>query len=105
MEWDFEDNELAKLYENGKSRKFRGLPRQVLENFIARIGEIDAATTIYDLRVKPSLNFKKLSGKKKNIYSIRVNRKWRLEFRVDWDDEEKTRGFFYITELSNHYGD
>ena len=104
MEWDFRDKNLEKLYATGKSPKLRGLPRNVAVNFVARINEIEAAETIYDLWKKPSLNFKKLVGKK-NICSVRVTGKWRLEFEVAWEDEKQTRGFCFITELSNHYGD
>lgn len=66
-----------------------------------RIQDIEAATTIYDLWAKPSLNFETY----KSIYSIRVDGKWRLEFDINWEDKDKTKGEFLIEELSNHYGD
>ena len=104
MEWDFRNKNLISLYTTGKSKKHKGLPKTVSNAFVARIGEIDAADTIYDLWNKPSLKFEKMKGTK-NLYSIRVTLKWRLEFEVKWEDEKKTRGFCTITELSNHYGD
>ena len=105
MDFDFSDKNLIKLYETGKSPKHRGLPQNVAINFVARVGDIEAAPDIYDLWNKPSLRFEKLKGKKKDYCSIRVTLKWRLEFKVDWEDEEQTKGFCHITELSNHYGD
>ena len=105
MEWDFRNKNLGKLYESGKSTKYRGLPPQVLEHFFARIQQIEAAQTIYDLWKTPSLNFEKMKGKKKGTCSVKVTGKWRLEFTVDWEDAEETRGFCHITELSCHYGD
>jgi proteic killer suppression protein len=105
LDFDFNDKNLIKLYTTGKSPKHRGLPGNVVKNFIARIGEIESATDIYDLWHKPSLNFKKLKGKKKDYCSIRVTGKWRLEFKVDWEDKEQTKGFCLIIELSKHYGD
>ncbi|AQT68228.1 Toxin HigB-1 [Anaerohalosphaera lusitana] len=104
MEWDFKDKNLIKLYTTGKSPKHRGLPKNVVVNFVARVNEIDAAVDIYDLWKKPALKFEKLKGKK-DYCSVRVTGKWRLEFKVDWEDEEHTRGFCWITALSNHYGD
>ena len=92
MEWDFSNKNLEKLYTKGKSSKYKGLPKNVAINFVARINEIEAASNIYDLWKKPSLNFEKLKGKKKGYCSVRVTGKWRLEFKVDWEDEKQTRG-------------
>lgn len=105
MDFDFSNKNLVKLYTTGTSPKHRGLPRNVAKNFVARVNEIESATDIYDLWHKPSLNFEKLKGKKKGTCSIRVTGKWRLEFKIDWEDDEQTKGFCLITELSNHYGD
>lgn len=105
MDWDFHNKNLQKLYETGKSTKYRGLPTQVLDNYFARVQQIEAALTIYDLWKTPSLQFERLKGKKKNSCSVRVTKKWRLEFKVDWEDKEETKGFCHITELSRHYGD
>jgi len=52
----------------------------------------------------PPLHFEKLQGYK-NRYSLRVTLKWRLEFEIEWKNEEKTIGKIYICELSQHYGD
>ena len=105
MEWEFENEELVDLYVSGKSRKFRGLPEHIIQKFFARLQSIEAATSIHDLQTNASMKFKRLSGKKKNMYSVRLNKKWRLEFKINWDDEERTRGYFYITDISNHYED
>jgi len=105
LDWEFANKDLRKLYETGKSRKYRGLPPEVLEHFFARIQQLEAAEDIYDLWETPSLNFEKLKGKRKGTCSIRVDGKWRLEFEVDWEDTEETRGFCRITKLSCHYGD
>jgi proteic killer suppression protein len=45
---------------------------------------IDAAETFKDLLSPPSNHLEKLKGKKQNIYSIRVNKQYRLMFK--WKD-------------------
>ena len=68
-----------------------------------RIQQIEAAVTIHDLWKNPSLNFEHLESK--GIYSIRVDKGYRLEIIIDWQSDEKTVGKFIIRELSKHYGD
>ncbi len=103
MLFDFKNKELQRLYETGKSRKYR-LPSHVKRKFVRRINQVDAATTKNDLAKTVGLHFEKLRGHA-NRYSIRIDRKWRLEFEVHWEDKEETRGTFLILELSKHYGD
>jgi len=68
-----------------------------------RVQQIEAANTIHDLWNTPSLNFEYLKSEK--IYSIRLDGGYRLEFDVEWTNEEKTTGKFLIKEISKHYGD
>lgn len=75
----------------------------ILERFSMRIQAIEAAVTIHDLQNQHSLNFERLQGHQ-NRFSLRVNRRWRLEVEIEWLDEDKTKGVFHIQELSKHYG-
>ena len=102
MEIEFNNKELIKLYETGKSKKYRLQPG-VLNKFSMRIQQIEAAITIHDLWKNPSLNFEHL--KSSNLYSIRVDKGYRLEIEIEWRNEEQTIGKFFIKELSKHYGD
>jgi len=102
LEFEFSNKQLIKLYETGKSKKYRLQPA-VLKKFFMRIQQIEAAVTIHDLWKNPSLNFEHLESK--GIYSIRVDKVNRLEFDVEWQNDEKTIGKFIIKELSKHYGD
>jgi len=102
LEFEFNNKELVKLYETGKSKKYRLQPA-VLKKFYMRIQQIEAAVTIHDLWKNPSLNFEHLESK--GIYSIRVDKGYRLEIIIDWQSDEKTVGKFIIRELSKHYGD
>ena len=101
MEWEITNKELIKLYETGKRKKYRLQPA-VRKKGVMRIQQIEAAVTIHDLWKNPSLNFEHLESK--GIYSIRVDKSYRLEIIIDWNNEEKTIGKFNIKELSQHYG-
>jgi len=102
LEFEFRNKNLVKLYETGKSKKYRLQPA-VLNKFFMRIQQIEAANTIHDLWETPSLNFEYLESEK--TYSVRVDKGYRLEIEISWLNEEKTIGKFFIKELSKHYGD
>ena len=103
MEVSIEDKELEKLYTSGKSKKLK-LPEMVIDKFFATIQKIEAAQSIYDLWADKGLKFEKLKGTE-NLYSMRLNRQYRLEMEVTWENVEKTIGLFGLLEISNHYGD
>ncbi len=98
-----DNKELEKLYLTGKSKKL-SLPKYIIENFLATIQKIEAATNINDLLADRGLRFKKLQGSN-NRYSVRLNDKYRLEMEVEWINENQTIGKFYLQEISNHYSD
>lgn len=87
----------------GKSSKLK-LPEHVIDKFFATIQKIEAAITINDLLADNGLRFKKLKGSE-DIYSMRLNDKYRLEIEVQWIDDKFTVGKFYLRSVSNHYGD
>lgn len=103
MQIEFKNRTLIQLYKTGKSKKLK-LPGSVVKKFFIRIQQLEAAVNIYDLWKTSSLNFEKLKGFK-NRYSVRLDKKWRLEMEIEWVDNEKTRGIIYIDEISSHYGD
>ena len=78
------------------------LPVGVPKKYVERIGRIEAAMTINDLREPPSMKFKKMEGFD-NRFSIRINDQYRLEFEINFEDEEKTFGSVLILDASNHY--
>lgn len=100
MELEFKNKKLEKLYTTGKSSKYK-VEKQVLTGFFEALAILDAAKDIYDLWNQPSLNFEKY----KTWYSVRANKKWRIEFEIEWENTDKTIGLLKIKELSNHYGD
>ena len=103
MQIEFRNRALVQLYTTGKSGKSK-LPGNVINKFFMRVQQLEAADDIYDLWKTASLNFEKLEGYR-NRYSVRLDRKWRLEMEISWDNDEKTKGTIYITGISRHYGD
>ena len=61
----------------------RRIPSDLEITLFRKLQMIDDATTEQDLRVPPSNHFEKLRGNLIGLHSIRVNKRWRLEFR--WD--------------------
>lgn len=84
----------------GSSSKLK-LPKVIVDKFFSTIQKIDAAVSIHDLWRDPSLNFEKY----KKYYSMRLSGKYRLEMEIEWINEEKTIGKFFLIRISNHYGD
>lgn len=103
MEFYFKNKNLAELYEKGISKKYK-LPDTIIKKFMRAVAIFEAAQNIYDIWKAPSLHFEKLQGKR-NAYSTRLSKKWRLEIEIEWENEEKTTGTVIITEISSHYGD
>lgn len=105
MKIEFDQDYLLEIYENGKAsnKKHRYQP-QVINQYIKVINTIKPLNKIEELFLFKSLNYEKLSGKKKGIESIRVNDQYRIEFvsRIEGEDPNSIT-ICSITELSNHY--
>jgi len=67
-----------------------------------RIQQLEIAETIHYFWKLPKLKFEKLEGEE-DLFSVRLDKKWRLEFNIDFEDEDKTIGTIFIKELSKHY--
>lgn len=59
-----------------------GLPPSVVTKFRMRMQIIRGATDSRDLRAMKSWHFEKLKGKRKEQYSLRLNRQYRLVFEI-----------------------
>jgi len=98
----FVNKKLLALYESGSGRSLR-LEKPVVESFFMAVADLKAATSIYDLWKQPALKFERLHGFK-NRYSIRLDRKWRLEMSIEWTDKAMSIGIIGLEEISAHYG-
>ncbi|TKD65293.1 type II toxin-antitoxin system RelE/ParE family toxin [Flavobacterium sp. ASW18X] len=105
MEIIFEKDYLKELYENGKAKnkKYRFQPT-VVKKYIQTIDKLRAAKYTEELYPVRSLNYEKLIGDKKGLESVRVDKKYRIEFISSVEGEEPdTLTICSIIELSNHY--
>lgn len=67
-----------RFFATGRSRR---LPTEILKRAAMRLTQINAATTVEDLRVPPSNRLEALKGDRKGHWSIRINDQWRICFR------------------------
>lgn len=98
MEIEFESDELASIYLEGKVPK--GYQPSIIKAFIKTVRQLENANKIEDLYKFQSLRFKALSGNKKGLFAARVNDQYLIEFKY------KDSGnviVITILELSNHY--
>lgn len=102
MTIEFKNKHLLALYKKGKSKKYT-LNKAVLNNFFSVVAILESAKDIYDLWNLPSLNFETMQGFKSR-YSVRLNKKYRLEMTIEWTNEELTIGITGLEDISNHYG-
>ncbi|MCK4980425.1 MAG: type II toxin-antitoxin system RelE/ParE family toxin [Candidatus Delongbacteria bacterium] len=101
LDFYFKNKKLEDLYTKGTSKKYK-LERRIIVKFLMAVKKIEVAKNIYDLQT-PANNFENLEGYDSR-YSIRVTRKFRLEFEIEWDDKEKgIVEIVGIEELSKHY--
>lgn len=105
MEIEFEKKYLAELYFKGraKNKKHRYQP-QVIKKYVQTIDKLRAARSVENLYPIKSLNYEKLIGLKADIESVRVDKKYRIEFKRKLKKREfGSITVFSIIELSNHY--
>lgn len=102
----FEQEYLRELYEEGKTsnKKYRFQP-QVIKNYKKTIDKLRAAGRIEDLFQLASLNYERLKGDKKELESVRVDGKYRIEFRsrTEGDEPDEVVTICSIEKLTNHY--
>jgi plasmid maintenance system killer protein len=100
MNIKFNNIYLEQLYQGvqvGKPKYAQNVIKQ-FKKTILLISKVESINSLYRFT---SLNFEKLQN---GYYSVRVNKKYRLEFLIE-KDEISIRDIIIIEELSNHYGD
>ena len=102
LEFGFSNKHLAELYTKGRSRKYPFMDKVLCNKLVEKINRIEAAKDIFDFRNPPSMEFEKLAGYP-NRFSIRITRKHRLEFEIEFEDEQRTFGRVLIVNVSKYY--
>lgn len=105
MKIKFTQDYLRELYESGKtSSKKHRYQKDIIQKYVKTVDKLRAASKVEDLFPINSLKYKKLSGDKKGLESVRVNEKYRIEFISSLEGEEPNIiTICEIVELSNHY--
>jgi len=104
MEIKFDKDYLQELYEKGKTtdKKQRFQPH-VAAKYKKTITILKSVSCIEDLFHYNSLHYKKLSGDKDGVETVRINDQCRIEFKTTKIVSETVITICNIIELSNHY--
>ncbi|MDR1592365.1 MAG: type II toxin-antitoxin system RelE/ParE family toxin [Prevotellaceae bacterium] len=104
MEVTFEKKYLYEMYKTGKTtdKKHRFQP-EIVSKYQYCIDMLYSAKNLEVLYTIHSLHYEVLKGDKQGIFSIRVNKQYRIEFTVKDNGIEPLVTVCNILELSNHY--
>ena len=78
----FADKEAEMIWNGIRSRK---LPPNIQNVARRKLRMINNAQNINDLRIPPANHLEKLSGNMEGLFSIRVNKQWRITFH--WQED------------------
>jgi proteic killer suppression protein len=77
----FSSKEAEKIFDRQFSRR---IPHNIQRIARRKLEILDAAEVLEDLRRPPANHLEKLSGDRKDQYSIRINKQWRIVFT--WEE-------------------
>lgn len=77
----FADRDTERLWNREHVRRY---PPELLRAMLRKLGHVDAATDLWELRSPPGNRLERLRGDREGQYSIRVNDQWRVCFH--WVD-------------------
>lgn len=101
MEIKFEKNYLRELFYDGvTSDKHHRYQPDIVKRYVRVVNILDSVEKTADLIRFRSLHYEKLIGDNAGLESVRVNSKYRIEFK---SMAEKGITICNIIELSNHY--
>ena len=104
MEITFDKRYLKELYETGKTsdKKHRFQP-QTVRKYRKTIDLLESVSVVEDLFRYNSLHYEVLRGDKAGLESVRVDDRYRIEFKTERVVSETVVTICNIIELSNHY--
>jgi proteic killer suppression protein len=79
----FASSETERFFTTGKSRR---VPPEIRTRAAMRLIQLNAATTLDDLRVPPSNRLEALKHDRRGQWSVRINDQWRVCFRFEAGD-------------------
>jgi proteic killer suppression protein len=99
---EFINKGLEELYTKGTSKKFSKVPPEIARKLVRAVDVLESSSNIQDIWKFPAYKFEKLEGNER--YSMRLNRRWRLELTVRWvDDTKNTVDVIKLVDLTPHY--
>jgi proteic killer suppression protein len=66
--------------------RVKRIPSEIQEIGRRKLRMLNSSQNVLDLRIPPSNHLEKLSGKRSDFYSIRINNQWRIIFI--WDNDQ-----------------
>lgn len=79
----FKCSETEKIAHASVSRK---LPQDMQRVALRKLRQLEAATTLDDMRIPPGNRLEPLRGSREGQHSVRINDQWRLCFRFENGD-------------------
>lgn len=101
---EFDKEYLRELYDQGCTgdKKHRYQP-EVIRGYQKAVFTLMSANTVTDLFRINALNYEALQGDKAGVSSVRINRKYRLEFTVRDVMNDQIVTVCRLLDISNHY--
>ena len=93
---------LEDLYEGKPLKGKPRFPPQIIEGFKRKVLIMKNASHSIDLYKFRSLNFEALKGDREGTYSVRINKQYRIEFRIS-EEQITELEIVTIEDLSKHY--
>lgn len=100
MEVRFEDGDLDRLETD--ARFTARLPREVVKAYRKVLNYIRNAVDEREFRAWPALHFEKLEADMEGLYSLRLNRQWRLVIELQGEAPNKT---VILQKVENYHKD
>lgn len=104
MHIEFDKEYLRELYEQGRTgdKKHRYQP-EIVRGYQKAVFALLSVNCVTDLFSHNALNYEALQGDKEGISSVRINRKYRLEFTVREVMNKQIITVCKLLDISNHY--
>ena len=101
---EFDKEYLRELFEQGRTNdKKHRYPPEVIKGYNKCVMMLKRSANIEELYRINSLNYEALKGDKAGISSVRINKKYRLEFTVREIMNEQIITICRLLDISNHY--
>jgi len=89
----FASKETEKIWRGVRVKK---IPDEIQHTSRRKLRMLNNSHSLNDIKIPPSNRLEKLKGKRKNMYSIRINDQWRIVFR--W-----TNNHVYDVEIMDYH--